>query len=249
MEKTLDDEKAIQAFKALVLNNVINNYAVERVAFGYEKPSDKAPIDLYLKQIFLGFDYEPQMRKDICGLYIDEQERISAEYDYAEYVHDLFVMQMERIFFDASKDIGLERDGEEIPLLPSLRNYLFGILPLFTEVLNVEAECNAFDLITTDKQAHANEYNVWLKFVTSILLERLSSGCLINKYVKDMKNAPHYISRLIDKKGDNFYLNNIDINSYVYIFALFSLMIFKNDENGKLLELKMREWERRHRPQ
>lgn len=248
MEKTFD-EKFLQAAKALILNNAINNYAVERVAFGYEKIGDKAPIDLYLKHLFLGFDYEPQMRKDIYGIYIDEQERISAEYDYTEYVHDLFVMQMERIFFNAPKDIRLECDGEEIPLQPRFRDYIFGLLPLFAEVLNVEVERNPFDDISTYNQARVKEYHKWVKFVTAIFLKPLLSGSQINKYVKNFTCAPYYICRLINKNGNKFYLNPIDINSYEYIFALFSLMIFKNEENGKLLELKMQEWERRHRTQ
>lgn len=243
MEETFDIDKGLKALKTIVLNSQINNYAVERVAFGYEKPGEQAPIDLYLEHIFLGFDYEPQMRKDIPGVYIDEQERISAKQNYSEYVHDLFVYQIESIFFDAPKDIHLERAGEEIPLLPHFRDYLFGIIPLFAEVLNVEVEYNAFDLISTDKVERTKEYCKWLKFVTAILLKPLRSGSQINRYVKDITNAPHYIRRLIEKKGKNFYLKPKNIDSYEYIFALFSLMLFKNDENGKLLELKMRKWE------
>lgn len=245
MEMTLDDEKLLQATKAIILNSFINNYAVERVAFGYEKPGDQAPIDLYLKHLFLGFDYESQMRKDIPGIYIDEQEHISTEQDYSEYVRDLFVMQMEQIFFDAPKDLRLERDGEEIPLLPRFRDFLFGILPLFAEILNIEIEYNVFDIIPTDKEARSKEYSKWFKFVTAILLKPLRSGSQINRYVKDITSAPHYIRRLIEKKGRNFYLKPIDINSYEYIFALFSLMLFKNSENIKIFELKMLEWERR----
>lgn len=249
MEMTLDDERTLKALKAIILNTTINNYAVERVAFGYEKPGDPAPIDLFLKHIFLGFDYEPHMRKDIPGVYIDEQERICDNQDYVEYVHDLFVLQMERIFFDAPKDRRLESDGEEIPILSRFRDYLFGIKPLFAEVLNVEVEYNAFDVIPTDKAERTKEYCKWLKFVTAILLKPLRSGSQINRYVKDIANAPHYIRRLIEKKGNNFYLKPIDINSYEYIFALFSLMLFSNDENGKLFELKMFEWERQHKPE
>lgn len=247
MERALDDKKLIQATKALILNTTINNYAAERVAFGFEKPGDIAPVDLYLKHLFLGFVYEPQMRKDIPGVYIDESERISAKQDHAEYVHDLFVMQMERIFTYAPKDLRLERDGEEIPISAYFRDYLFGILPLFAELMNVKVEYNDFDVIPTDKAERAKEYSKWLKFVTAILLEPLMSGSKINRYVKDIANPPYYIGRLIEKKGSNFYLKTADIDSYEYIFALFSLMQFVNDENGKILELKMFEWERRRK--
>lgn len=249
MGKTFDEEKAFQAVKAIILNNVINDYAVERVAFGYEKPSDKAPIDLYLEHVYLGFEYEPSMRKDIYGLYINEQERISAEYDYSEYVYDLFTMHMQNIFFDAPKDVDLECDSEDLPFLPPLRDYLFGILPLFAEVMNVEVEYIAFDDIAMYKQAYTNEYCKWFKLVTDILLKPLKSGCQINKYVKDIKNAPHYIGRLIEQRGKNFYLKPIDVNGYEFIFALFSVMNFKNYENVSLLEQKMLEWEQQHSPQ
>lgn len=247
MEKILDADKIFTAFKSIALNVTINDYAIERVAFGYEKPGDPAPIDLYLKHINFGFDYEPQMRKDIPGFYINEQECISTEQDYAAYVHDLYVMQMESIFVDAPKDVQLKRASEEIPILPRFRDFLFEIEPVFAEVLKVEVEYNVFDLIVSDKEARKNEYSKWLNFVTAILLKPLRAGGRINRYVKDISSAPHYIRRLIEKKGSNFYLKPIDINSYEYSFALFSLMLFKNDENGKLLELKMFEWERQYK--
>lgn len=247
MERTLDDERLLQATKALILNALINDYAVERVAFGYEKPDDIVPIDLYIKHLFLGFDYKPSMRKNIPGIYIDEQMRISTKYSYTEYVYDLFVSQMGRIFGDAQKDIRLERTGEEIPLLPRFREYLFGILPLFAEVMNVEVKYDAFDVIPTDKKVRLAEYIKWHRFVTAVLLKPLRSGSQINRYVNDITSAPHYIRRLIEKNGKNFYLKPVNINSYEYIFALFSLMIFQNDENKKLLELKMLEWECRHK--
>ena len=247
MERTSDDKKQLQAIKAIILNMTINEYAVERVAFGYEKIGEKAPIDLYLSHIFLGFDYEPDMRKDIAGVYIDEQDCISAEYDYDEYVHDLFVYQMERIFCNAPKDVSLECDGKEIPLLPQFRDYLFGTLPLFAEVMNVEVEYNAFDVVPTDRAARVAGYSSWLKLVTEILLNPSRRESPIDWHINDISNAPHYICRLIEKRDNDFYLTPVDVNSYQYIFALFSLMQFKNAENVKLLELKMSEWERRHR--
>lgn len=245
MEMTLDDEKLLRALKAAILNTFINEYAVERVAFGHEKPGDPAPIDLYLERLKLGFEYEPCMRKDIPGIYIDKQERISAEQDYCGYVHDLFVSQMERIFFGAPKDTRLEGMGADIPLQPRARDYLFGILPLFTEVLKVEVEYNIFESVPTDDGLRTEKYSKLQELVTSMLLDPLKCGSQIDVDVKDFTNAPYYVRRLIDEKGNNFYLKSID--SYEYIFALFSLMQFKDHENGRLLELKMFEWERRHK--
>ncbi len=247
MERTLDTDKLIKATKAIIVNTLVNNYAVERVAFGYEKPGDQAPIDLYLEHLRLDIHNTPHGRGDIPGVYIDEDERIKTEQDYAEYVRDLFVYQMESIFIDAPIDKRLEREGEEIPLLPRFREYLFGLLPLFTEILNVEVEYDVFDIMPMDKTVIAAEYEKWRKFVTAVLLKPLRSGGQINRYVKDIKNAPYYIRRLIEKKGSNFYLKTADIESPEYIFALFSLMRFMNGENNKILELKMREWERLHK--
>ncbi|MDE7164754.1 MAG: hypothetical protein K2O04_04945 [Clostridiales bacterium] len=246
MAMEIDGNKIFQAAEAIILNMLVNIYAVERVAFGYEKPGEQVPIDLYLQHLQLGLNYDRHLRKSIPGVYIDENEHISTEYDYTEYVHDLFVYQMESIFFQAPKDVRLERDGKEIPLLPRFRDYLFGTMPLFTEVLNVKVEYNAFDVIPTDREARSTEYSKWARFVTAILLKPLRSGGKINRYVKDFTSAPHYISGLIEKNGKNFYLKPVNINSYEYIFALFSLMQFKNAENNKLLELKMLEWQRRH---
>ena len=243
MEKDIETKRIIKSFIALVNNTLVNEYAVERVAFGYEKPGDKAPIDLYLQDLHLSAS-DFCSRRDIPGIFIDENECISAEQDHAEYVRDLFIMKTERIFIDAPKDVGLERAGDEIPLLPRFRKYLFGLLPLFTEVLNVEVKYDAFDLITTEQASDA-EYPLWQRFVTSILIKPIRSGSQINRYVKNFSNAPYYIRRLIEKKGKNFYLKPVDIDSYEYAFALFSLMQFVNDENGKLLELKMLEWERK----
>lgn len=247
MERTFDTNNICSAIKALVLNSLVNDYALERVAFGFEKPGDQVPIDLYLNYLRININDGLHKRTDIPGVYIDEQERISTEQDYAEFVRDLFVYQMEGVFMDAPKDVRLERAGEEIPLLPRFREYLLGLLPLFTEVLGVEVEYSPFDIIPIDGVIRVTEYTKWQKFVTSILLKPLRPGSQINRYVKDIANAPHYIRRLIEKKGKNFYLKPVDINSYEYIFALFSLMQFMNDENGKLLELKMLEWERLHK--
>ncbi len=247
MERTLDTDKLLKATKAIIVNALVNDYAVERVAFGYEQPGDQAPIDLYLEHLRLDVNNTPHGRRDIPGVYIDEDERIKTEQDYYEYVRDLFVYQMESIFIDAPIDKRLEREGEEIPLLPRFRKYLFGLLPLFTEILNVEVEYDAFDVMPIDKTVIAAEYEKWRKFVTAILLKPLRSGGQVNRYVKDIINAPYYIRRLIEKRGKNFYLKTADIESPEYIFALFSLMRFKNGENTALLELKMREWERLHK--
>ncbi len=240
MERTLDTEKMNKALYAIILNLLVNNYAVERVAFGFEKPGDQVPIELYLDHLHLNIYNAPNKRKDIPGIYIDEQEHVSTEQDYAEYVRDLFVLQMQSIFYDAPTDTRLERDGEELPFIPRFRNYFFSLLPLFTEVLN---KYDAFDVIPTNN----TDYDKWRKFVTAILLKPLRSGSRINRYVRDFMNAPFYIRRLIECKGNNYYLKPIDIESSEYCFAVFSLMKFMNGENSELLELKMREWERLHK--
>lgn len=247
MEKTLDTEELHNKLRALVMNSLVNSYAAERVAFGYEKPGDPAPIDLYLKQFRININDGLHKRTDIPGVYIDEQECISTKQDYAGYVRDLFVYQMDCIFMDAPKDKKLERVGEEIPLPSHFRKYLFGLLPLFTEVLGVRVESNVFDVIPINGYARVYGYSKWHKFVTAILLKPLKSGSLVNGYVKDFLSTPYYIRRLVETRGNNFYLKPIDIYSYEYIFALFSLMLFMSDEHDRLLELKMREWERQYK--
>lgn len=244
--KDMDKEKYVQSIQAIAVNMLVNNYAVERVAFGYEKPGDKAPIDLYIRHLRTYIQDMPVDCSDIAGVYIDEQERISTEYDYDIYLHDLYVLTMESLFVaDAPKDVELEAKGEEIPFASWLRDYLFGILPLFAEVLQTDVEYNDFDVIPMLPECKA-EYPKWKKFIMARLLEPLKSGSNINEYVKDFIHAPHYVDRLIAKRDDNYFLKPIDINSYEFIFALFSIMQFKNGQNVKLLELKMFEWERRH---
>lgn len=242
MEYTIDESKILGALQALILNLQINYYAVERVAFGYEKPGDQAPIDLYLQDLHLNIN-DVHNRNDVSGVYIDEKECISIEQDYAEYVRDLFVEQTERIFIDAPKDVRMERDGEELPILPRFREYVFGLLPLFTEILNSDVKYDAFDVMPTATD-RTDKYDKCRKFVTAILIKPLRSGSQINRYVKDFTDAPQYIRRLIEKKGKSYYLKPLDMNSYEYAFALFSLMQFMNGENDKIFELKMREWER-----
>lgn len=247
MKETLTEEEITKIVKAIIYNALMNNYAIERVAFGYEKVGGKVPVDLYLKDLLITPKSKDERDDIVIGLYIDKEERISAEFDYAEYVSNLFVCQIERIFKEAPKDKDLAENGEEIPLMPRYRDYLFGLLPLFTEVLNTEVKYNAFDVIPTDKATRNVEYPMWNKFVTDILLKPIKRGRKINRYVKDFKNAPYYVNRIIEKKKRNFYLKPIDVNSYEYAFALFSLMKFMNEENGKLFELKMREWESRQK--
>lgn len=245
MEKTIDESKFQNTLRTLIVNSLVNNYAVERVAFGYEKPDDIAPVDLYLKHLHLNINDGLHKRSDVYGIYIDENEHISAEQDYAEFVRDLFVLQMQSVFDEAPKDIRLDRDSEELPFMPRFRDYLFGLLPLFTEILNVEVKYDAFDVMPT--ATASDEYDKWRKFVTAILIKPLRSGSQINRYVKDFTDAPYYVRRLIEKKGSNYFLKPLDMNSYDYAFAVFSLMKFMNAENGKLFELKMREWERRNK--
>ncbi len=247
MFNEIDREKIFAAANALMVNALINDYALERVAFGYENPGDKAPIDLYLQHLRIDINNEQMNRSDIYGVYIDEDERLNSEQDYSEYVFDLFISQMEEIFDDAPTDKRLECAGIEIPLISRFRDYLLELLPKFTEILKVKVEYDVFDVIPTDKAIYETEYSKWQKFVTAILLKPLRTGSQINRYVKDIKNAPYYIKRLIVKRGNNFYLKTADVESNEYIFALFSLMRFINGENDKLLELKMREWERLHR--
>ena len=249
MERTLDTERVLQATKALILNSLVNNYAVERVAFGYEKPGDQAPIDLYLQHLQLDINDAPNKRKDIPGVYIDETERITTKQNYDEFVRDLFVLKMESVFFYAPRDKYSERHGEELPLQPRIREYLFGLLPLFTEILKVKVDYTPFDIIPIDKETRATENTKWMKFVTAVLIKPLKTGGQINRYVKDFQVVPYYIRRLIEKRGNNFYLKTANVQSTEFIFALFSLMPFMNAENDKLFELKMLEWERQHKPE
>lgn len=244
MKKTFDEEKIVNAVKAIAYNALVNNYAIERVAFGYEKVGGKVPVDLYIKDLLITLNDEYKRDDIIPGLYIDKEERISDEFDYSEYVSDLFVCQIERIFGDAPKNEDLAENGEEIPLLPRYRDYLFGLLPLFKEVLNTEVKYDVFNVIPTDKTVGIAEYPKWKKLITDILIKPIKSGSKINRYIENITNAPYYVSRIIEQKGKKFYLKLLDIKSYEYAFALFSLMQFMNEENGKLFELKMREWER-----
>lgn len=247
MENSIDESKFQNALRTLIVNSLVNNYAVERVAFGYEKPGDPAPVDLYLEHLHLDINDGLHKRNDVYGIYIDENEHISAEQDYAEYVRDLFVLQIQSVFDEAPKDIRLDRDGEELPFMPRFRDYLFGLLPLFSEILNVEVKYDAFDVIPT--ATAADEYDKWRKFVTAILIKPLRSGSQINRYVKDFTDAPQYIRRLVEKKGKNYYLKPLDMTGYEYAFAAFSLFRFMNTENGKLFELKMREWKSKNKPE
>lgn len=232
---------------ALILNILLNNYAAERVAFGFEKPGDKVPADMYLNNLQLQSGDVVLSREYIPGCYIDKQGRISIELDYDEYVREIFVLHMRIILIHASKDIHLKRKFDDIPLRSCYREYVLGILPLFYELMKIDVKYDAFDIIPMNKAVRTVEYPKWKNFVTAILFKHMKAGKQINRYVKDFTNAPHYVSRLIEKKGDNFYLKSIDISSYEYAFALFSLIKFMDDEHVKLLELKMLEWERRHK--
>lgn len=235
MERSTEDEKIADAFRAIAVNSLVNCYAAERVAFGFEKVGEPAPVELYIEH--LGLDaLSSKSGADVCGVYIDEFRHISAEQDRAEYVRDVFVSQMEGIFVYAPKDARLQRDGEELPLKPRLREYLFGLLPLFSDILDADAEYTPFDVIPP--ASNALEYSKWQRFVTAILLKPLKSGGRINRYVKDFTAPPLYVGKLIEKRGGNYYLKTADIHSRDYIFALFSLMRFLNAENGRVLELK-----------
>lgn len=242
MEKNIDADKVYRTLRKLILNALVNNYAVERAAFGFDKPGDRVPIDLYAEHLRLNL-----RQGDLVGEFIDDDGFI-CEKTRAEFVYELFVSQMERIFDDAPKDIKSKRPDEDIPLLPRFRDYLFGLLPLFTEVMNTDVEYDVFDLIPPNKADVATEYPEWKKFVTAILLKPLRSGSRINRYVKNFTAAPPCIGQIIEKKGNNFYLKPVDIYGGDYAFAMFSLMRFMNAENNKLFELKLLKHKRTHVP-
>ena len=84
------DDMLFMALRALVMNLNVNEYAVERVACGYEKPGDKIPLDLYLNNLQINLN-DGYSRDDIPSFNIDENERISTDLDYAGYVCDLLV--------------------------------------------------------------------------------------------------------------------------------------------------------------
>lgn len=239
MGKTIDADKLHEALRAIIVNSLANGYAVERVAFGFEKPGDIVPIEMYSEH--LRSDIE---RAVVDGEFIDGDGLTIRDKPRAEFVRELFVSQMERIFSDAPKNVRASRADDELALLPRFREYLFGLLPLFSEVLNTEVEYDAFDLIPTNNDAREIEYTLWKKFVTAILLKPLRSGSQINRYVKNISSVPQFVRKLFEKKGNNYYLKPVDIYSRDYAFALFSLMRFMNAENNRLLELKMLESER-----
>ena len=78
MEETLDLDEQYKS-KLIIINVLIELYTIERVALGYEKPGDKAPIDLYSKHVGLENYCDDFIRSRIHGHYIDTHECISTE--------------------------------------------------------------------------------------------------------------------------------------------------------------------------
>lgn len=232
---------------SLVAYSMVNSYTAERVAFGFEKPGDKAPIDMYLKHLHIDYFDRQNCCTDFSGLYLNEQECIKPEQDYSVFVRDLFVFQMEGLFMYLPKDELLERRGEEIPLPSPFREYLFELLPLFTEVLQTKVSYSPFDVILPNKEARFRGFPKWNKFVTSIYFKKIKPGSRVNRYFKNYPHAPYFVTRLVDKINNYYYLKSVDVNSFEYAFALFSLMSFMTDEHNFVFEMKMHEWERKHK--
>lgn len=124
--------------------------------------------------------------------------------------------------------------------------YLKNLYQLFEEIIRTEITPDLFAAIPDilNEDTRHTYYSKLFRFILAIKMNGLRQGRRIDRYIKALPFISPFIMRLIKKQKGHYYLKNNDINSLDYKFALLSCFQFMSEDNTKLFELKMLQWEK-----
>ncbi len=246
IEKYSDEDilRALACVDSVILFNLYTNENIifKRLRANEPIPFTKCIDDLGLQKLARFLDINL-----INGDYI--QNSCVADKDFDFCCFDYYKDRVEYIFQGCpiSKDIEEEENDIE-HYKNGLYEYLKGLYPIFAEIIKTEVTPDLFAATPNMLQEPALSiyYAQIMKFIKAIKLKHLRQGGCVDRYVKDMPLLSPFIKRLIKKHKGHFLLANSNTDSLDYILALFSCFRFYNEENAKLFELKMLQWEENH---
>lgn len=237
--------RALACLDAVILFNVYTN---ENIIFKRLQAKEPIPFEKYIDELGLQRLSRFLDINHIDGDYI--QQSCVAELDFDACCFNYFKDRVEYMFEGSpiSKDID-EEENDIIHYKNGLYEYLKNLYPFFNEIIKTDIEPDLFAATPNMLQEPALSiyYAKIMKFVKAVKLKHLKQGSCVNRYVKDMPLLSPFINRLIRKHKGHFVLANSDTDSLDYKLALFSCFRFYSEENAKLFELKMLQWEENHK--
>ncbi len=242
-QKEYTKEDIIKAFLSIEANILINSYTNENVVFGRIKANEEVPIKRYLEET--GFRNVEKFLDDLFLNGYNVENGYVLERDFHERCFELYRNKVDVTFDNVPVDRSCEDDGDIYHYKYGWYEYLKNLYPIFEEIMKTEVVPDLFAAVPDllDETEKRNYYMVVPKFVLAIKTKGLRQGGRIDRYIKKINFIPPLIQRLIKKRKGHYYLKNSDINSLDYKLALLSCFRFMNEDNAKLFELKMLQWE------
>lgn len=233
--------RALACLDAVILFNLYTN---ENIIFKKLQPREPIPFKRYIDELEIQSLARFLDSEHIDGDFI--KNSCVAEIDFDTCCFNYFKDRIEYMFEGAPISKYIDEDENDIEHYKNgLYEYLKGLYPMFTEIIKTNVEPDLFAAVPNilDKVALHNYYKQIMRFVKAVKMKHLRQGGSIDRYVKEMPLLSPFIRRLVRKHKGHFVLANSDTDSLDYKLALFSCFRFYNEENAKLFELKMLQWE------
>lgn len=237
-------KQKITALYNLTANILFNAYATENIVFGHLKAKDWLPFTEYIKDLNLQHCM-PYLNLDFLNGSAIENGRIR-EKVYNEFCFELYRDKMDSIFAKVPINDDIESDYDIFPYKYGIYEYLKKLYELFQEIIKVGVSSEFFETIpninpTQEKNIY---YAKVTEFITAIKLKGLRKGSRVDRYFKGLSFLSPFIQRLIKIHNGHYILKNNDTDSLDYKLALLSCFRFYNEQNAKLFEMKILQWEK-----
>mgnify|MGYP001048027064 CR=1 FL=1 len=242
--KQYTNEDIIRALACIGAVILFNLYTNENIIFKRIKPTEPIPFKRYIEELGLQNFARFLDINHIDGHYIDNS--CVAEIDFNFCCFDYFKDRIDYIFEGAPISKDYEDEENDIEHYKNgLYEYLKSIYQIFEEVINTDVMPDLFASVPNilNRRELNDYYSKTTKFVKSIKLKHLRQGGCIDRYVKELPLLSPFVKRLIKKRKGHFILANSNTDSIDYKLALLSCFRFYNEENAKLFELKLLQWE------
>ena len=180
---------------------------------------------------FCGYDTADFPKNELCGAVIDENETIrEKDIDYCKKAFYEFHYKM--TYFNEIVEEIYSKES-------SFRQYLDELFPVFCEIMEIplsKDETNAMK----DERVEAVDYS-FNKFLTAIRKRNLKKGSRVTRYLKNIKQYPIHIKRIVEQKDGAFTLTE-DFDSAAYKAAVLGALYFYNSRHKMMFELKTAKW-------
>lgn len=244
--QTKDNSELLNNIKETLISVFVaedlNNYAMENAVLGRISAGERVPVDAYAADLRLPAREWNKCFEQIEGKAIDENGNLRLCEGDESFRKDFFTFSMCLIFDKAPKNSYEFDDDGLFPFKDGLKKYLLDMMPLFCEITAQPVNYDAYDLLVQDGAAAKNNYAICREFLAAVRIKGLKKGKCVQSYLKKLSAVPYFVDKLLEKKGDKYYLCDDDTSSLGYKLALMSVIPFRNPENAALFELKAKTW-------